>query len=266
MNRFAGAFVSFVVGIALVGALATGALAEKKTTLNVFAAASLLEAFNRIASDFEQQNPDVKVRIQFAGSQTLAAQIEHGAEADVFASADDRWMDYLAKRNFLESKPRTFAGNHLVLVVPKSNPGRVDRVQDIARPGVRVIVGSTMVPVGDYTRQVLSNLSGDPAYGDDFGSRVVRNVVSQEENVKSIVNKVVLGEADAGFVYRSDVTHNTARHATMLELPPSARVVARYPIAVLKGHRTGLGNKFVDYVLSPAGQEALKREFFLPAP
>jgi molybdate transport system substrate-binding protein len=251
---------------ALLALFISPANAAGKRSLHVFAAASLLDAFGAIAKDFEKAHPDVDVKLQFAGSQTLAAQIEQGAEADVFASADDRWMDSIARKNFLEGQAKTFATNRLVLLVPKSNPARIAKIADLARPGVRLIVGAESVPVGVYTRTVLSKLSGDPAFGEDFGRSVVRNVVSQEENVKSIVNKVVLGEADAGFVYRSDVTHNSARHATLFELPAGAQVVARYPIAVLKGRRADLARSFVDFVLSPAGQAALEKEMFSKAP
>jgi molybdate transport system substrate-binding protein len=239
--------------------------AQAKTTLHVFAAASLLDAFDAIAKDFERQNAGVKVRVQYAGSQTLAAQIEQGAEADVFASADDRWMRYVAEKGFIEGDPKVFARNGLVFIVPKSNPGRGKGVADAARAGVKVIVGSDQVPVGAYTRLALSKLSSDPAYGDDFGRRVLRNVVSHEDNVKSIVNKVALGEADAGFVYRSDVAHGAARHLTTIELPSAARVVAHYPIAALRSRHGELANRFIAYVLSPAGQAALKKEKFSPA-
>jgi molybdate transport system substrate-binding protein len=252
--------------LALLVLFVSPAHAAAKRTLHVFAAASLLDAFGTIAKDFEKAHPDVDVKLQFAGSQTLAAQIEQGAEADVFASADDRWMDYVAQRNFLAGEAKTFATNRLVLVVPKSNPARIGKIADLARPGVRLVFGAETVPVGSYTRAVLLKLSGDPAFGEDFGRSVVRNAVSQEENVKSIVNKVVLGEADAGFVYRSDVTHNAARHALLFELPKNAQVMARYPIAVMKGRRAGLGQAFVDYVLSPAGQATLQKEMFSPAP
>lgn len=239
--------------------------AEARTTLHVFAAASLLDAFSTIAKDFEKVNSGVEVRVQYAGSQTLAAQIEQGAEADVFASADDRWMHYVSERGFVDGEPKVFAKNGLVFIVPKSNPGRVKGVADAARSGIKLVVGSDQAPVGAYTRLVLAKLSSDPAYGADFGRRVLRNVVSQEDNVKAIVNKVALGEADAGFVYRSDVAHGAARHLTEVELPTAAQVSARYPIAALRSGHGELANRFVAYVLSSAGQAVLKREKFSPA-
>ena len=245
--------------------IAPAQAAQPPTTLHVFAAASLFEAFDTISKDFEKQNPGVRVRVQYAGSQTLAAQVEQGADADVFASADDRWMRYLVEKNLTGGDPKEFARNGLVAIVPKSNPGRIGKIADAARSGVKVIIGSDQVPVGAYTRLALQKLSEDPAYGEDFGRRVLRNVVSQEENVKSIVNKVALGEADVAFVYRSDVAHGAARHLTAIELPAQAQVVARYPIVALKTQHGELANKFIDFVLSPSGQEALRKDKFQPA-
>ena len=242
------------------------AAAAQRTTLHVFAAASLVDAFDAIAQAFEQANPDLRVRIQYGGTQQLAAQIEHGAEADVFASADERWMNHLVGRGLVAGEPQFFAGNGLVLVTPKSNPGRVGGIRDAARAGVKVLIGAEGVPVGAYTRLALAKLSSDPAYGEDFGRRVLRNVVSQEENVRALVSKLALGEADAGFAYRSDVTQGAARHVNATELPAAARIVARYPIAAIAGRRTAPANRFIDFVRSPAGQELLAREKFLPAP
>jgi len=250
--------------VLLVAAVAP-ARAAARTTLHVFAATSLLDAFDAIGKEFQKANPDVELRVQFAGSQTLAAQIEQGAEADVFASADDRWMRYLVERGHTDGEPREFARNGLVFIVPKSNPGRVGKVADAGRSGVKLVIGSDQVPVGAYTRLAVSKLAADPAFGEDFGRRVLRNVVSQEDNVKSIVNKVALGEADAGFVYRSDVVRGAARHVNAIELPASAQVVARYPIAALRTSNTELANRFIEFVLSSAGQSALRKEKFLPA-
>lgn len=241
------------------------ARAAARMTLNVFAAASLLDAFDAIARDFEKANEGVDVRVQYGGSQTLAAQIEQGADADVFASADDRWMRHVVGKGLTDGDPRTFARNELVLIIPKSNPGRVSSVLDAARTGVKVVVGSEQAPIGTYTRLALSKLSADRAYGSDFGRRVLRNVVSEEDNVRSIVSKVALGEADAGFVYRSDVARGAPRHVTLLNLPASAQVVARYPIAALRTRHSGLAHRFIAYVLSSAGQAALRKEKFLPA-
>ncbi len=242
------------------------AAAPAPATLEVFAAASLTGAFTEIGRALEQQHPGLKVEMNFSGSQQLAAQIEQGAGADVFASADDRWMDHLRERGLLAGWPVPFVRNRLVVIVPKTNPARIQRLQDLGRGGVKVVIGTDAVPVGHYTRVALANLARDPAFDSDFAALVRRNVVSEEENVKSVVGKVQLGEADAGVVYRSDVTPPVSRHVRVMEIPDGANVVASYPIAVLKAtRRSDAAKAFVDLVLSEAGQRTLERWGFLPA-
>jgi molybdate transport system substrate-binding protein len=240
------------------------AASQTSQQLNVYAAASLLGAFDAIGKDFEKAHPGVRVRMQYAGSQQLVAQIEQGADADVFASADDRWMGYAVEHQLISGAPAVFAHNVLVVIIPRTNPGRVDRLQDLARRGVKVVIGAEPVPVGAYAREMLRRLSLDPAMGEDYGASVLRNVVSQEENVKSIVAKVQLGEADAGIVYRSDVTPAVGRHVKIFEIPQAASVIAAYPIAATRTRKAALAQSFIDYVRSPAGQAALAHEHFLP--
>lgn len=238
----------------------------KVRTLQVFAAASLSEAFTEIGHRLESQQPGLAVRINLAGSQQLAAQIEQGAVADVFASADERWMGHVRDRGLLAGEPRVFARNRLVVIVPRTNPARIRRLQDLSRGGVKLVLGADAVPVGRYSRTVLRNLSRDPGFGGDFASRVLRNVASEEENVRSVVGKVQLGEADAGIVYRSDVTPAAARFIRVIELPDAANVLASYPIAILKDARESeAGHAFVALVLSPEGQGILERRGLIPA-
>src|SRR5205085_11262248 len=159
-----------------------------------------------VASTRQQRHPGTAVRLVFAGSQQLAAQIDQGAAADVFASADERWMTSVKDHGHVAGEPVRFVRNRLVVIVPKMNPARIHRIQDLTRRGVKLVIGADTVPVGRYSRTMLRNLERDPAFGPEFASRTLRNVVSEEENVKSVVGKVQLGEADAGIVYRSDVT------------------------------------------------------------
>src|SRR6266540_2943795 len=187
-----------------------GAASSGATALHVFAAASLAEAFEQIAREFERAHPEARVQLNLAGSQQLATQIEQGAAADVFASADRRWMDYLVERGRVAGEPAVFARNRLVVIVPRTKPARIGRLQDLARPGVKLVLGAEAVPVGKYSREVLQNLSRSEAFDAAFARRVLANVVSEEENVKSVVGKVQLGEADAGLCYRSDVTRAVA--------------------------------------------------------
>lgn len=244
---------------------ANPAAAASKIHLDVFAAASLTDAFDAIAKQFEKTHPGVHVRTQYAGSQALAAQIEQGAQADVFATADDRWMAYARDRGLLYGEAHTFAHNALVVITPKTNPGRIRKLPDLAKPGLKVIVGAETVPVGAYTRSVLRRMSLESAYGADFGRSVLRNVVSQEENVKSVVGKVQLGEADAGFVYRSDVTRTAGRLLRVIDIPAELNVVANYPIAVVAhSAQAALAREFISLVMSPEGQAMLAKERFSP--
>ena len=262
----------FAIGsivLALGGAVGAPALAgasKKSATLQVFAAASLADAFAELGKGLEKSRPGISVRFNLAGSQQLAAQLEQGALADVFASADERWMAYVGERGLVADKPVIFARNRLVVIVPRSNPARIGKLQDLGKSGIKFVIGADAVPVGRYSRVMLQNLSRDPAFGSDFAARTLRNVVSEEENVRSVVGKVQLGEADAGIVYRSDVSASVARFVTVLEIPESANVLASYPIAVVRGASQAEAAKaFVELVLSPEGQEVLARRGLLPA-
>jgi len=235
-------------------------------TLNVFAAASLMDAFTELGGMLEKQQPGLRVRFNFAGSQQLAIQLEQGAVADVFASADARWMTYAADRGLLRGDAQVFARNRLVVIVPSTNPARIQRLQDLARSGVKLVLGADAVPVGRYSRMALQALSKDPAFGGDYATRVLKNVVSEEENVKSVVGKVQLGEADAGMVYRSDVTNSVARFLKVLTLPESVDIVAAYPIAAVSaGADSAAARAFLDLVLSAEGQRVLQKRGLLPA-
>lgn len=242
------------------------ASAAAKTRLDVFAAASLTDAFDAVGKAFERAHPGVNVRFQYGGSQSLAAQIEQGAMADVFAAADDRWMGYAKERGLLDGDAVTFAHNALVVIAPRTNPGRIGKLPDLAQPGLKIVVGAEAVPVGAYTRAVLRRMSLESAFGADYGRSVLKNVVSQEENVKSVVGKVQLGEADAGFVYRSDVTRTAGRLLKVFEIPARLNVVANYPMAVVAhSPHADLARTFVDFVMSQDGQAMLAKERFTPA-
>lgn len=267
MKRLAPALLT--VALALGGTAGAPALAgagQKPAALQVFAAASLSDAFAELGKRLEKSRPGLSVRFNLAGSQQLAAQLEQGALADVFASADERWMAYAGERGLVAEKPVIFARNRLVVIVPRSNPARIGKLQDLAKSGIKLVIGADAVPVGRYSRVMLQNLSRDPACGSDFAARTLRNVVSEEENVRSVVGKVQLGEADAGIVYRSDVAASVARFVTVLEIPDSANVLASYPIAIVRGAgQSDAAKAFVELVLSPEGQEVLTRRGLLPA-
>jgi molybdate transport system substrate-binding protein len=212
--------------------------------ITVYAAASLTAVFPRI---------DAKPRYSFAGSDQLALQIEQGAPADVFASASPRYTQELFRRG-LVLKPRTFARNRLVLIVPRSNPAHLASVFDLKRPGVRLVLAAASVPVGKYARQVLARLGLNAA---------LRNVVSEEQDVKGVVGKVVLGEADAGLVYVTDVKP-VAGKVRAIPVPPRGQPVVRYEIAVVKASgRRAAAEAFVARVLGPVGRRQLVAAGFL---
>lgn len=227
-------------------------------TLTVFAAASLQQAFTALGDSLEHARPDLTVTFNFSGSQILALQILQGAPADVFASADDHSMATVKDSGLVRGEPRVFAHNQLVVIIPASNPGHVSELADLTRPKLKLVLAADQVPAGRYARTVLANLARLPGYGVDFATRVLANVVSNEENVKAVVTKVRLGEADAGIVYGSDVTPEVAAGVLTLGIPSAANIVADYPIAVL-AHAPDRGDAaaFVALVLSPMGQRVL---------
>jgi molybdate transport system substrate-binding protein len=209
------------------------------TTLNVFAAASLTDVFPRIAGG---------ERYSFAGSDQLALQIRQGAPADVFASASPKYTE-LAYRDGYVQKPVVFATNKLILLVPKSNPAAIKSVYDLRRPGLKVVIGDKTVPVGSYTRQILDALG--------ITNEVMGNVVSQETDVKGIVTKVAMDEADAGFVYRTDA-RPVAGHTRTISLPAWAQPPIRYEIAVVKtSSHAAAARAYVKKVTSRRGRKLL---------
>lgn len=244
-------------------ALAAGPV---RGTLLVFAAASLTDAFGEVGRTLERSYPGLRITFNFAASSTLRTQILQGARADVFASADERNMQQLQEAGLLWTRPVLFARNEPVVVVPASNPAGIGSIRDLARPGLKLVVAAPEVPIGAYTRTILANLSRDPSFGADFADRVLRNVASQEPNVRASLARVALGEADATFVYRSDVTSEYGPRVRVIEIPRWANVIAQYPIAVVRGAPNPVGaRRFIEFVLSDGGQRILMRWGFLPA-
>ncbi|HEX2291757.1 MAG TPA: molybdate ABC transporter substrate-binding protein [Gaiellaceae bacterium] len=206
--------------------------------LTVYAASSLTEVFQEL---------DPGHRYNFAGSDELATQIREGGAADLYAAASPRYPEEL-REDGLVGEPRVFATNQLVLIVPDENPRVIQTVADLGRPGTKLVIGAQGVPVGDYTRDVLAELGL---------SRVLERVVSEEENVKGVVGKVALGEADAGFVYATDA-RAAGDDVRAIDLPRAAAIDIRYPIAVVESTgRRDDAEAFVERLLGPEGREAL---------
>ena len=248
---------------------ATPALAEAQrpdaATLTVFAAASLVDAFEEIGARFRHLHPGITLRFNFAGSHQLAAQLEHGALADVFASADQRWMARVRDLRLAAGDPVVFARNRLVVILPIGNPAGVERLEDLGRAGLKLVLAADAVPAGAYSREMLRQLSRRRGFGADYERRVLANVVSEEESVKGVVAKVQLGEADAGLVYHSDVSSTLAGRLRVLPAPDEASVVASYPIVALAASAAPASARaFIELVSGPEGRAILAEHGFVP--
>jgi molybdate transport system substrate-binding protein len=226
----------------------------------VFAAASLREACTELQRPFEQTHPGVRLRFNFAGSQELRTQLEQGAAADVFISADRRQMEGAARAG-LVGPERLLVSNSPVLIVPRSNPSGLTRFVDL--PNVkRLVIGTQEVPIGRYTLEVLDKANA--AFGTDFRARVEAKVVSRELNVKQVLAKVVLGEADAGLVYASDAASAGAQ-VQVVPIPPEFNVVAHYPMAaLLRAPHPRLAEEYLQFLASPPAQAVFARYGFGP--
>jgi molybdate transport system substrate-binding protein len=231
--------------------------------LTVFAAASLTEPFTELGKRLEATSPGLKVIYNFGGSPTLRTQLEQGARADVFASADAVQMDLARRSGVVQGETPIFVKNRLVVIVPQENPGKVMAFGDLSRPGLKLDLAASNVPVGNYSRQALSKANAE--YGADFAERVLRNVVSEEENVKQVVTKVQLGEADVGIVYVSDVTPKVSPAVRMIPIPDAYNQIAIYPIALTREvQNRAAAEFFINFVLSAEGQTVLKAHNFIP--
>lgn len=234
--------------------------------ITVFAAASLTDVFNAIAMAFQQANPDAQVTLNFASSGTLVTQLGQGAKADAFASADQNTMNNARAAGAVVGPDQIFASNSLIVITPKANPAHIAMLMDLANPGIKVVTADTSVPIGNYTQNMLQKASADPTYGSDFQAKVTANVVSQQTDDRQIVSQVVLGEADAGVVYATDITPQTRDQLNFFPVPGPLNTVVVYPIAVTRGDNQTGGQAFVNFVLSSAGQAVLATWNFLPPP
>lgn len=239
---------------------ATAPAPAAKDALVVFAAASLRDAFGTLKTEFAKTHPNLEFTFNFAGTQDLRAQLEHGAPVDVFASADRKNMGELEAASRVK-KPAVFARNEPVIVVAKEQASKVSGLADLPKLD-KLVIGVPDVPIGRYTAQILSN--ANKALGADFSSKVEKKVASRELDVRQVLAKVTLGEADAGIVYRTDA--NSAKDKlAVVTIPADLNVVAEYPIAVVAAApHPALAEEWMKFVLSPAGQELLGQAGFLP--
>lgn len=238
--------LALVAAAALPGAGSAGRQGSGRLT--VFAAASLTDVLPAI---------DAAPRYGFAGSDQLSFQIQQGAPADVFAAASPKYPELLYRQGLVE-KPVPFATNTLVLIVPRGNPRSIRTVDDLARPGVKLVIGDPSVPVGSYTRTVLANLG--------IATPVLKNVVSQETDVRDVLGKVALGEADAGFVYITDARSVKGKVA-VIAIRASAQPRVVYEAAVVKAsHHHAAAYRYLTRLIRAPAQAILRRHGFGPRP
>ena len=237
------------------------------TTLKVFAAASLTDVFDDMATAFEAAHAGVQVVYNFAGSQQLAQQIAEGGDADVFASANAQQMNSVIKAGkVISGSQQVFARNRLVVILPKDNPAKLQSLADLQKPKIRLVLAAKEVPVGQYALDFLDKAVKQTEYGPGYKEAVLKNVVSYEDNVRAVLAKVSLGEADAGIVYTTDVTGDAANKVSRMDIPDALNTVATYPIATVSGSKNAaLAQQFVAYVLSPEGQATLAKYGFITA-
>jgi len=254
--------------VALIAALVLASfagLAEEPKELTVFTAASLTGAFGEIGQMYKNQT-NIEVAFNFDGSQALRTQIENGAYADVFVSANKKQMNAVKNSGLMNNSSITiFTKNKLSLIVPKGNPAKISNLSDLAKPGLKIVIGTKDVPVGDYALQIISKLGNDSAYGPDFKTKVLANVISQETNVNYVVTKVALGEADVGFAYVSDVTEELASKVDKIDIPDEYNIIAEYPLGILlESKYPAESQEFMNLVMSDEGKAAMEKYGFAP--
>ena len=233
--------------------------------LAVYAAASLKDAFGTIRADFERAHPGTSVVSSFDASTALRAQIEQGAPADVFASADMKNPQALADEGLTTGPPTPFAGNRLTIVVPSGNPGAIGSAYDLARPGIKIVAAGEEVPITKYAAQVVANLAAQPDAPCDFAASYAVNIVSREDNVRQVLAKIELGEGDAAIVYVTDAV--AAGSVETVVIPDAANVTATYGAVVIGGSPSQvLASDFMAELIGPTGQATLASFGFLPPP
>ena len=260
----AAAMISTVAVVGLAGCgRGSGVGDGGNSTLTVLAASSLTDAFGELATDFEERNPGTEVRQSFESSSTLLTQIQHGAPADVFASAAEEEMNTAVNDGLVAGEPEIFARNREVIMVPKNNPANIESMRDLARPGIKLVLAEDGVPAADYALEILGKANAE--YGSNFKRDVLSNVVSREADVRASVSRVALGDADATFGYASDYTPDIRDQVRVIRVPPDLNIIATYPVAALKDAKSPeLAREWVDLVTSDEGQRVLERWNFEP--
>lgn len=227
--------------------------------LTVFAAASLVDAFSTIETQLEEENAGLEITVETGGSQVLVTQLTEGAEADVLATANNGTMATAINGGLIDGGPVTFTGNRLVIVAPEDNPANIESLEDLAGADVQLVVSGEDVPVGSYTRTTLCEYDASGDAPADLIDGINGNIVSEEVDVRDVLAKVQIGEADAGIVYASDAVASEllGTPLTVVEFPEELNTTATYPIAPVAGGNTELAAAFIAYVLGPDSQTVL---------
>ncbi len=235
-------------------------------TLTVFAAASLTDAFAEIEGTLESANAGLDIIVETAGSQTLVTQLREGAAADVIATASTATMTDAVESGLISGEPVPFTGNRLVIVTPADNPAGIDDISDLTGDGLRLVVAQESVPAGRYARQAICAWGSSGSAPGNAVDAIGANVVSEEEDVRNVLAKVQVGEADAGIVYTSDATASelAGTPLNVVEFPDGITTFATYPIAATAAGNQELADPFIDYILSPDGQAVLTEYGFSP--
>jgi molybdate transport system substrate-binding protein len=237
---------------------ASGGSGGTEAELTVSAASSLTEAFAEIGDAFETANPGTTVTFNFGPSDGLAAQIDQGAPVDVFASASPTWMDSVQDDGPGVTDRADFVQNRLAIIVPVDNPAGIENLDDLTEDHVQLVLAAEGVPAGDYAREMFREAG--------ISEAALANVVSNEEDVRAVITKLITGDADAGIGYVTDVTPAVSDRVTLIPIPDEVNVIATYPIAAVNGtQEVDLAKGFVDFVLGD-GQRTLAEYGFLPPP
>jgi molybdate transport system substrate-binding protein len=258
--------VLFVVAACSSAGASPSATAEPSAApveLTVFGAASLKGALEKAKAAYETANPGTIVTLSTDSSSALETQIEQGAPADVFLSADTTNPKKLVDAGLADGAAVTFAGNKLTVIVPMDNPTKVATPADLAKAGIKVIAAGDEVPITKYATQLVANLAEEAGYPADFAAAYAKNVASKEDNVKAVVAKIELGEGDAGIVYVTDAKASTK--VTTIDVPDAANVPATYAGVAVKASKNAAAAKaFLDWFAGPDGQAILSGFGFLP--
>ncbi|MBE7489680.1 molybdate ABC transporter substrate-binding protein [bacterium] len=235
--------------------------------VTVYAASSLTAAFEDMKEAFQSQNPGIAITLSFGGSQQLRTQLELGARADLYVAADERQMILAQKSGIVREASELFAQNTLIVILPNQNSAKIEALQDLAKPGIKIVLAAPEVPVGNYSRLFLEKAAQQSAFPTDYKERVLANVVSEEPNVKQVAAKVQLDEADAGIVYGTDLTPEVAGKLKRLEIPAELNQLASYYIAVTKTcPEPKAAGKFIEFILAEPGQKILSNHGFIRVP